>query len=276
MSRSVEESLQLYLADVAAVHKRLTREEQTRLAETYARTNDLTARDTLVNSALPLVVFIANKYKRRTGIPLLDLIQQGNEGLIKAAEKYDGSTAFSTYTVGWIKQSIGRMTAEREREIHIPSHLAEIVNKLKRDNVFGKTEGEVDINALAKEYGVKPNYVRYALGTFFSITSTTTADGVFPLESKVRVGINELERDDLDFALSTLHELDRRIFELRYGLGTGRPMTLDEVAGQIGFTRERVRQIIDENLQDLKKAIETPINERKPKRKPRKRKPWKK
>src|ERR671933_569613 len=250
------DSIRMYLAEIGRV-KLLTHADEIRLAKGIAR-GCKRSKDRLVEANLRLVVSIAKKYRNR-GVSFLDLIQEGNLGLIRAAEKFDHSKGykFSTYATWWIRQAITRAIADKGRTIRIPVHMVEKVNKYHRTHrrmiqTLGREPSEEEI---AHELGVFVEEIQRLqeisqrsislatpvgdddsseLGDFLEDAgSVTPTDAVS--ESLLKAHLRE--------ALDELPERERQIIELRFGMKDDRPRTLEEVGREFDITRERVRQI---------------------------------
>src|ERR671913_165175 len=211
------DSLQLFLKDIGKV-RLLTAQEEVDLAKRIER-GDLDAKQKMVESNLRLVVSIAKNY-RNQGLPFLDLIQEGTLGLVRAAEKFDYRKGFkfSTYATWWIRQAIARALADKARTIRIPVHVVEKLNKI------GRAERK-----LVTELGREP-------------TPDEKAEAPFERAADL------LTKEALREALENLSYRERRVLELRYGLGGEHPRTLDEVGRTFNVTRERIRQIENQSL----------------------------
>lgn len=254
-----------YLREIGRVTL-LNAEEEIEYAKRYEKA-DKRAKDKLTESNLRLVVSIAKKYIGR-GLSLLDLIQEGNQGLIRAVEKYDWRKGFkfSTYATWWIRQAITRAIADQARTIRIPVHMVETINKLYR--VSRKLMQELGREPTPEEIGaeveIEPNRVR----EIFKIAQETTSleapvgedqesilGDFIPDESQlspVDQASKQLLKDHLDEVLGTLTEREAKVLKLRFGLEGTKQMTLEEVGKVFGVTRERIRQIEAKALRKLK------------------------
>jgi RNA polymerase primary sigma factor len=259
-----EDLVKMYLQEIGRVPL-LTREEEVKLAKAVAKGNE-EARKNLALANLRLVVSIAKRHKG-SGLPLLDLIQEGNIGLMKAIEKFDYTKGykFSTYATWWIRQAITRAIADKARTIRIPTHMLELMRKIY------KAEGEH-----VQKHGVSPTTVQLAKILKMPLEEIERAQKITPYtrsfeepvgdeeesvlgdfigskdNSALREALKQLSIEELYRALDDLTERERKILELRFGLREGQqPMTLERVGELFSLSRERIRQIEKEALEKL-------------------------
>jgi RNA polymerase primary sigma factor len=251
-----EDSVRLYLREIGRV-KMVKPDEEIELARQIAK-GDEKAKKKLIQANLRLVISIAKKYVNR-GLPFQDLIQEGNVGLIRAAEKFDHTKGFkfSTYATWWIRQAISRGLADKSRTIRVPVHMVESINKMKKTSArlaqeLGRkpTEAELsqamdlpvnkikeiiqaDREPISMEMPLNRDEETY-LGDLIEDNESARPDSTTE---------EELMRQDLNRMLSQLTPRERDIMHLRYGLEDGRQRTLEEVGRLFNITRERVRQI---------------------------------
>jgi RNA polymerase primary sigma factor len=248
----------------AEIAKGVTRARKRTLDRAISEAAD--AKQEFIQSNLRLVVSIAKRYQS-TGLPLLDLIQEGNLGLIRAVEKFDHRKGFkfSTYATWWIRQAIGRGIADKGRTIRLPSHLVDTITALTRaSGQLLKTLGREPTNEeLAAETGIALHKVEAARSVSLDLVSLSTGIGEDDTELgdlladesaevPFEAAAAALERDDLRRLLASLNEREQEILTLRFGLDAERPLTLDEVGQKFNLTRERIRQIEAKALTKLR------------------------
>lgn len=252
----VGDSTRYYLKEIGKIPL-LTFEEERALANKIAA-GDEEAVDTMVMHNLRLVVSIAKKYTG-CGLSLLDLIQEGNTGLIEAAHKYDVNKGFrfSTYATWWVRQKIGRALSDQSRSIRIPAHIAELVSRIKKVTgtliqKLGRTPTEEE---LAEVLGVEVDKVKVALDMSQAVSSldvpvgdddeTTVGDlqADHSAQNPMTSLIAEANKQVIESVLATLNEREANVLRLRFGMESDHAHTLEEIGEKMGVTRERVRQI---------------------------------
>jgi RNA polymerase primary sigma factor len=268
--QGADDAVRLYLRSIGRVPL-LTREDEVRLAKRVEQ-NDMAAKNRLIEANLRLVVSIAKRYTGR-GLTLLDLIQEGNLGLIRAVEKFDWRRGFkfSTYATWWIRQAITRALADQSRTIRIPVHMVERMNRVARArrNLIQKLNREPTPEEVADAVEMAPNKVEDILKLGqepVSLEAPVGSDegdaalGDFiedaAIDRPLEIVANRIRDADLQDVLQSLPWRERRVIELRYGLVPEGPMTLEDIGREVGVTRERVRQIESKTLAMLKSSGE--------------------
>ena len=262
---SIEDPVRMYLKEIGKVPL-LTAEEEIELAKRM-EAGDEKAKQKLAEANLRLVVSIAKRYVGR-GMLFLDLIQEGNLGLIKAVEKFDYEKGykFSTYATWWIRQAITRAIADQARTIRIPVHMVETINKLIRESrqLLQELGREPLPEEIAERMGISVERVREILKISQEPVSLATPIGEeedshlgdFIQDQNVPVpaeaAASNLLRDQLNEVLDTLTEREQKVLRLRFGMDDGRARTLEEVGKEFQVTRERIRQIEAKALRRLR------------------------
>jgi RNA polymerase primary sigma factor len=255
-SSGAEDAFQSYLRDIRSLGL-LTHAEEIDLAQKAAAGDEL-ARRKLIESNLRLVIAIARRYTS-TGVPLVDLIQEGNMGLMRAAEKFDYQRGchFGTYATWWIRQAVSRAAGEQSRLIHLPEHVATRLRKVRRIAAQLSQENGLDPlpEQIAAACSMEVNEVIDLLGVIEQPVSLdapvddearysladTLEDSTTPAPSET--ASQHLLGEELHRALALLTARERAVVTLRYGIGDGRSRTLLEVGKELGISRERVRQL---------------------------------
>ena len=262
---AIDDPVKIYLKEIGRVPL-LSPDEETELAKRMAE-GDSYAKKRLSEANLRLVVSIAKKYVGR-GMQFLDLIQEGNLGLIKAVEKFDYEKGykFSTYATWWIRQAITRAIADQARTIRIPVHMVETINKLIRESrqLLQELGREPLPEEIAERMGISVERVREILKISQEPVSLETPIGEeedshlgdFIQDQNVPVpaeaAASNLLRDQLNEVLDTLTEREQKVLRLRFGMDDGRARTLEEVGKEFQVTRERIRQIEAKALRRLR------------------------
>ena len=268
-----DDSVRLYLREIGKIPL-LTPEEEADLAQRIVK-GDKKAKDKMVESNMRLVVSIAKRYGGR-GLDFLDLIQEGNTGLLRAVEKFDPDKGFkfSTYATWWVRQAITRAIADQARTIRIPVHMVETINKVLRTTrkLTSELNREPTNEEIAKELDMEPEKVDYVMRIKQDIASLDASvgregddeDSVLGdfVEDEERISpedsaANQILKEQLSEIIATLTDREQKIIRLRFGIGGGRPHTLEEVGNEFDVTRERIRQIEAKALSKLRKNKET-------------------
>lgn len=263
-SPSVADPVRMYLREIGRIPL-LKAEEEVDLAQKIEK-GSLAAKKKLTESNLRLVVSIAKRYVGR-GLTLLDLIQEGNQGLIRAVEKYDWRRGFkfSTYATWWIRQAITRAIADQARTIRVPVHMVETINKLMRISrkLMQELGRDPTPEEVGKEMEITPTKVREILKIAQGTTSLEAPVGdeedsllgdfiADTAPSPYDTASKQLLKDNIKEVLETLTPREAKVLVYRFGLEGGKPMTLEEVGKKFGVTRERIRQIEAKALRKLK------------------------
>ncbi|MDP9308021.1 MAG: RNA polymerase sigma factor RpoD [Actinomycetota bacterium] len=263
------DSLRLYLREIGKVPL-LTADQEVYLAKRIER-GDMFAKTQMIEANLRLVVSIAKSYLGR-GLSFLDLIQEGSLGLIRAVEKFDYRKGykFSTYATWWIRQAVTRAIADKARTIRIPVHMVEKLNKVVHieRQLVQRLGREPRPDEIAAELEIATGEVREILRMAqhpVSLEKPIGEEEDSELGDFVEDDLAEspdehaslsLRREDIEHALSSLPERERRVIEMRFGLTGGQPCTLEEVGKAFGVTRERIRQIENNTLKKLESLPE--------------------
>lgn len=263
---SVDDPVKMYLKDIGKVPL-LTSDEEINYAKRMIN-GDLEARKKLSEANLRLVVSIAKKYVGRTSMQFLDLIQEGNLGLLKAVEKFDYTKGFrfSTYATWWIRQSITRAIADQARTIRIPVHMVETINKLVRvSRQLMQTLGrDPTAQEIAEKMGISEQRVCEIQKIAQDPVSLENPVGEEEdskigdfvedesIKSPVENAAQTILKEQLMLAIDTLTPREQKVIRLRYGLDDAHPRTLEEVGKEFAVTRERIRQIEAKALRKLR------------------------
>ena len=264
-SGALDDPVRMYLREIGRVNL-LTAQEEVQLAKKM-EAGSMAARERLIKANLRLVVSVAKKYIGR-GMSLLDLIQEGNIGLIRAVEKFDYRRGykFSTYATWWIRQAITRSIADQARTIRIPVHMVETINKLVRVSrrLLQEKGREPTSEEIAEEMGIVPEKVREIIKVSQQPVSLETPIGE---EEDSHLGdfiedptalapadaaSHQMLKEAVGAVLNTLTDREKKVLKLRFGLDDGRTRTLEEVGKEFEVTRERIRQIEAKALRKLR------------------------
>lgn len=268
-----DDSVRLYLREIGKIPL-LTTEEEAELAQRIVK-GDKKAKDKMVESNMRLVVSIAKRYGGR-GLDFLDLIQEGNTGLLRAVEKFDPEKGFkfSTYATWWVRQAITRAIADQARTIRIPVHMVETINKVLRTTrkLTAELNREPTNEEIAKALDMEPEKIDYVMKIKQDIASLDASvgrdgddeDSVLgdfvedeERDSPEDSAANQILKEQLSEIIATLTDREQKIIRLRFGIGGGRPHTLEEVGNEFDVTRERIRQIEAKALAKLRKNKDT-------------------
>ncbi len=273
--QGAEDAVRLYFKNIGQV-RLLTREDEVRLARRVEQ-NDMAAKNAMIEANLRLVVSIAKRYSNR-GLTLLDLIQEGNMGLIRAVEKFDWRRGFkfSTYATWWIRQAITRALADQSRTIRIPVHMVDRINRVARarrtlNQTLGREPSSEEIGEVVEmsahkveqilKLAQEPISLETPVGAGEGAEEGAASFGDFiedeatdrPYEQVAKA----IRNADLELILDRLPWRERRVLELRYGLSDEDPRTLQQIGQEVGVTRERVRQIEAKTLAMLQRSSHT-------------------
>ena len=272
-----DDSVKLYLREIGKIPL-LSAEEEYELAQKIIHGSEKEkkrAKDKMAESNMRLVVSIAKRYSGR-GLDFLDLIQEGNTGLLRAVEKFDPDKGFkfSTYATWWIRQAITRAIADQARTIRIPVHMVETINKVLRTQrrLTQDFNREPTVEEIAEAMGMEPEKIEYVMKIkqdIASLDASVGRDGDDDdsslgdfIEDEDRVSpedsaATQLLKEQIASILSTLTDREQKIIKMRFGIGGGKSHTLEEVGAEFSVTRERIRQIEAKALTKLRKNKDT-------------------
>ncbi|MDP6506985.1 MAG: sigma-70 family RNA polymerase sigma factor, partial [Planctomycetota bacterium] len=264
MANKKEFELQAYLNDISKIPL-LTADQEKELAHKI-RKGDKAAREKMTVSNLRLVVSIAKVYVNR-GLAFMDLIEEGNIGLIKAVERFDpaAETRFSTYATWWIKQSIRRAITNTVKTVRIPAYMVEIISQWKSatDKLSSQLGRKPTVAEVAKAVEIpveKVNVIKRVVRAATNASQPVSLDMEWSGNDLIEDQsvqkpeddfFDQYDRANLQQFLEHLTEREANVLRMRYGLATGDPMTLEQIGNELGLTRERIRQIEDEALRKL-------------------------
>jgi len=261
-----EPGLEAYLKEIDCFPL-LTKEEEQALARRIAQ-GDASARDRMIRSNLRLVVHVASRYARR-GVALIDLIAEGNIGLMKAVERFkaDRDTRFSTYATWWIRQHIRRALQTCGPTVRVPGYMVELISRWKRvrQELTKKLGREPSEKQIATKMEVSPQRLKMIQHAFHATaTGEGSPDMSWVFEGTVadkrsmspeQPMLDESDRELIERCLNAISEREAEVLRLRYGLDTGEPLTLEKIGTRLKLTRERIRQIESEALRKLHASI---------------------
>lgn len=272
-----DDSVKLYLREIGKIPL-LTNEEEFELAQKILNGSPKVqkkSKDKMAEANMRLVVSIAKRYSGR-GLDFLDLIQEGNTGLLRAVEKFDPNKGFkfSTYATWWIRQAITRAIADQARTIRIPVHMVETINKVLRTQrrLTQELNREPSVEEVAKEMDMEPEKIEYVMKIkqdIASLDASVGRDGEDEdsslgdfIEDEDRISpedsaATQLLKEQIATILKTLSEREQKIVKMRFGIGGGKSHTLEEVGAEFSVTRERIRQIEAKALGKLRKHKDT-------------------
>jgi len=264
--RPDEPGLLVYLKEIRAFSL-LTREEEHTLAQRVAA-GDLAARDHMIKSNLRLVVHVATRYARR-GVALMDLIAEGNIGLMKAVERFDAErhTRFSTYATWWIRQHIRRALQTCGPTVRVPGYMVELISRWRktRNKLAEKLSREPTANEICTEMKISPHQLRMIRsGLKAAATGESSPDMSWVFEGSVADKSTpapeeelfaESDRQLIQRCLDAISEREAEVLRLRFGLDSGEPATLEKIGARLRLTRERIRQIESEALSKLAEVV---------------------
>ena len=272
-----DDSVKLYLREIGKIPL-LSQEEELELAKKIIEGNEKEkkrAKDKMAESNMRLVVSIAKRYSGR-GLDFLDLIQEGNTGLLRAVEKFDPDKGFkfSTYATWWIRQAITRAIADQARTIRIPVHMVETINKVLRTQrrLTQELNREPTTEEIGKAMDMEADKIEYVMKIkqdIASLDASVGRDGEDDdsslgdfIEDEDRISpedsaATQLLKEQIAEILSTLTDREQKIIKMRFGIGGGKSHTLEEVGAEFSVTRERIRQIEAKALTKLRKNKDT-------------------
>jgi len=263
------EALKIYLKEVKTIPL-LTAQQEVDLGKKVQK-GDEKARKAMIRANLRLVINIAKRYMY-LGIPFLDLVEEGNLGLMRAVDKFNPAKGFrfSTYAAWWIRQSITRSISEQGKMVRVPVYMSELISKWKKtkESISQKHKAVPNDEQIAKKLKLSKEKVEQI--NYWLSTSTSSLDAPIGDEEESQVMdllVNEnsvspdhemtqiMERERVNGLLELMSDREREVLDLRFGLASGKPQTLAEVAKKLGVSRERIRQIEEDALNKLKKYV---------------------